>query len=168
MRILAICFIVFGQLALPAVGQQASSSGQAAEVVCAFDDGQQLKVEYNSLAANRREDFHEGKIWEPGGSPMILFTQTPLVTGKSVIPAGAFSLYILPEKQNWTLIVSKNISAGAKYDEKQDLVRTPMQIGQVDTPIKPAQIAIAHVAPKQCNLRVYYDKSGAWAEFSER
>jgi hypothetical protein len=38
----------------------------------------------------------------------------------------------------------------------------------IDNPIKPAQIAFAHIAPKQCNLRVYYEKAGAWAEFEEK
>lgn len=77
-------------------------------------------------------------------------------------------MYIIPEKENWTLIVNRNATAGSKYEESQDLVRAPMQVGQTDSPVKTVQVAFAHVAPKECNLRLYYETSGAWAEFLEK
>jgi hypothetical protein len=99
---------------------------------------------------------------------MILFTQTALVLGNSTIPAGAYSLYILPEKHNWTLVVNRDITANAKYDDMHDLARAPMQIGQIDTPIKSPEVSFVHMASRQCNLRVYYEQSGAWADFQEK
>jgi hypothetical protein len=99
---------------------------------------------------------------------MILFTQTALVLGNSTIPAGAYSLYILPEKHNWTLVVNRDITANAKYDDMHDLGRAPMQIGQIDAPVKSPEVSFVHVAPRQCNLRVYYEQSGAWADFQEK
>ena len=168
MRILAICFVFVSQLTLLSVGQQAASTGKTAEVICAFEDGKEMKVQYSSAPANRREEFHEGKLWEPGGSPMFLFTQTALSVGSSVIPAGAYSLYLIPEKHAWTLVVNRNVVAGSKYDEKQDLGRAAMQIGENEGSVKQAQIVLAHIAPKQCNLRLYYEKAGAWTEFREK
>ena len=99
---------------------------------------------------------------------MVLFTQTALTLGNSQIPEGAYSLYVIPEKENWTLVVNKNVAAGSKYDEKQDLVRAPMQSGEIDNPLKQPKVVFAHVAPKQCNMRLYYEKTGAWVEFKER
>jgi len=168
MRVLAICLVLVSQLTLRAVCQQAVSIGQGAESVCTFDDGKQMKVEYNNSSANHKYEFHEGKLWEPGGSPMFLFTQTALTLGGSEIPAGAYSLYVIPEKQNWTLAVNRNVTASREYDEKQDLVRAPMQIGHIGSPVKALQIAIGHVAAKDCNIRLYYESTGAWAEFREK
>jgi hypothetical protein len=167
MRMLAI-FVLVSQLTLPGVSQQAASSGKRAEVVCAFADGRQIKVEYNSSPAKREEEFHQGNLWEPGGSPMFLFTQTPLTLCSSVIPVGAYSLYIIAEKQSWTLVVNRNVVAGSKYDEKEDLVRAPMQIGQAEDTSKQLKVAFAQVGPKQCNMRLYYEKVGTWAEFREK
>lgn len=167
MRTLAICVLLVSQLTIRGVSQQASASGQSAEAVCTFDDGKQLKVEYRNSTAMGPEKFHRGKIWEPGGSPIFLFTQTALTLDGSDIPPRAYSLYVIPEKQTWMLVVSKNTSAGA-YDEKQDLVRAPMGIGQVDSPVAQVQIAFDHIAPKQCNLRLYYKTTGAWTEFHEK
>ena len=168
MRMFALCLVLISQLSLPSVSQQAVSTGQPAAVSCTFDDGKQMKVQYDNSPGKGEEELHRGKLWEPGGSPMILFTQTAVILGSSVILEGAYSLYFIPEKKNWTLVVNRNVTAGSKYDEKQDLARAPMQIGEIDSPVKQPQVLFAHIAPKQCNMRLYYEKTGAWAEFRER
>jgi DUF2911 family protein len=167
MRTFAICVLLISQLTIRGVSQQVAAPGHSAEAVCTFDDGKQLKVEYGNSTAKGPEKFHDDKIWEPGGSPMFLFTQTALTLAGLDIPPRAYSLYVIPEKGTWKLVVSKNTSAGA-YDEKQDLLRAPMGIGQVDSPVAQVQIAFDHIAPKQCNLRLYYETTGAWAEFHEK
>jgi hypothetical protein len=168
MRLLAIWLVLMSQWTLRGVGQQAASTGQPAEVFCTFDDGKQMKVQYQNSSEKHGEEFRDGKLWEPGGSPMFLFTETALTLGSSVIPEGAYSLYVVPEKQNWILVVNRSTAARNKYDEKRDLVRASMQTGQIESPVKRFQVAIAHVGLKQCNLRLYYGKVGAWAEFRER
>ncbi len=166
MRMLAIGLVLASQFTLPAFSQPAASN--SAEVVCTFADGKQMKVQYTNTTAKGGEKFHEGKIWEPNGSPMTLFTEAPLSIGGSSISEGAYSMHILPQKQTWTLIVNRNVSAGSKYDEKQDLARVPMELGQTGSLVKPVQVALATVGPSQCNLRVYYEQTGAWAEFREK
>lgn len=168
MRTFAICVLLVIQLTLRGVSQQVSSTDKRSEVICTFADGKQMKVEYNTPPAKRDEGFHKGKLWEPSGSPMFLFTETPLTLGGAVIPDGACSLYVIPEKRQWTLVVNRNVTPGSKYDEKQDLARAPMEIGESDVSVEQLQVALAHMAPKQCNLRMYYEKTGAWAEFHEK
>jgi Protein of unknown function (DUF2911) len=168
MRVAAICFLFISQLTTLSAGQQAASNGKTVEAICTFDDGKEMKIQYTKAPASYREDFREGKLWEPGGAPMFLFTQAPLSLGSTSIPGGAYSVYVIPEKQTWTLVVNKNVTAGSKYDEKEDVGRTTMEIGQNETPVKEPQIVFAHMAPKQCNLRLYYEKVGAWAEFREK
>jgi hypothetical protein len=168
MRTLAICILLVGQLTLRGVSQQAASLGKLAEVVCTFGDGKQMKVEYSNATAKPRQELHDGRLWEPGGSPLFLFTESELTLGGSVIPEGAYSLYVIPEKRNWTLVVNRNTTVGGQYDERKDLIRPPMEIGESDPPVAQVQVALAHVAPKQCNLRLYYEKTGAWAEFHEK
>jgi hypothetical protein len=89
------------------------------------------------------------------------------ILGNSEIPVGAYSLYVIPEEETWTLVVNKNVTAGSKYDEKQDLARAPMEIGQIDSPAKQPQILFGHTGAKQCNMRLYYETTGAWVEFKE-
>jgi Protein of unknown function (DUF2911) len=168
MRTFAICILLVGQLTLRGISQQAASLGKLAEVVCTFDDGKQMKVEYSNATAKRGQELHEGRLWEPGGSPMFLFTAAELTIGGAVIPEGAYSLYVIPEKRSWTLVVNRNTAAAGQYDQRQDLVRAPMEIGKNDVPVAQVQVALAHIGPRQCNLRLYYEETGAWAEFHEK
>lgn len=72
-----------------------------------------------------------------------------------------------PGHNDWTLIINKNVTENASYDETHDLLRIPMNTGQVEQPAKEFVVYFAHIAPKQCNIRLYYGTTGAWAEFRE-
>ena len=138
----------------------------APPAVCTLADGKQLSVQYKQPPAGRKEELSDGKGWPPSAS-MFLFTPVALTIGESLIPAGAFSLYIVPGHDDWTLIVNKNVTEGAEYDKKQDLLRTPMSIGSLSQPATELTVYFAHIAPKQCNLRLYYGRTGSWVEFRE-
>ena len=131
---------------------------------CDFDDNMEVSVEYRTAA----EEPHNGKVWMPGGAPLTLFTQVPLVLNNVTIPVGAYTMYVIPNRKDWTLIVSKNVTAGAKYDAAQDLVRAPMELGEIGQAAATVEVALAHVGPKACNFRIYYGKTGAFAEFAEK
>ncbi|MEY2412740.1 MAG: hypothetical protein QOD84_1346 [Acidobacteriaceae bacterium] len=151
----------------PAPAQQPAADADRATTYCDFADGNQLTVQY-SRAASRDGDLRDGRIWQPAGAPMILYVQTPLTFGDSQVPVGAFSLYVLPGRKQWTLIVNKNVSPGSKYDQKDDVARGPMEVGEVGDPVKPAQVSFAHTSPKGCSLQIYYGKVGAFgSEFKE-
>lgn len=147
-------------------GTTMADAFNAPPAVCAFADGKQLTVRYKRPSGDRSEELRDGKVWPPSGS-MFLFTPVALGIGNSEIPVGAFSLYVIPGHDDWTLIVNKNVTEGAKYDETQDLLRTPMEIGGLSQPVTEITVYFAHIAPKQCNMRLYYGKIGAWAEFRE-
>ena len=147
-----------------AVAQETSPSAAPATAVCGFSDGRQISIHYTQDPAISR-GLPINNVWTPGGSPMILFTQTALLVGGTDVPIGAYSMYIISGKRQWTLIVNKNINAGSRYDKQQDILRTPMQIGSLSQPMKQIQLVFAHIAPKQCNLRLYRAETGAWLEF---
>jgi hypothetical protein len=115
-----------------------------------------------------KDEPRNGKVWLPAGSSMTLFTQVPLQLNHVDIPVAAYSMYIIPNRKEWTLIVSKNVTSPKVYDEKQDLVRAPMDLGEVNSPPKQLQVSFAHVAAKQCSIRLYYEKTGAFVDFYEK
>ncbi len=170
MRALLICVVLIAQSALTpkAIAQQADSSSESATAVCDFDDGQEITVKYSGSAVSNKDEPHNGKVWLPGGSPMTLFTQVALTLNGRDIPVGAYSIYVIPGKKEWTLIVSKNVTDAGRYNEQQDLVRAPMELGEVNSPPKRLQASFAHSAPKVCGIRLYYEKTGAFADFGER
>jgi len=136
---------------------------------CTFSDSKQILVRYhNPTAGNKKRQPPFGKVWAPGGSAMTLFTQSALAVDNSLIPIGAYSLYVIPEAKNWTLVVNKNVTTDQNYDQRQDLLRVPMPTGTLGHPVEKLKVYFGHVAPKQCNMRIYFGKIGAWTEFKER
>lgn len=129
---------------------------------CSFEDGNEVSVQYNPVV---KEQPHNGRVWSPG---ITLFVQTPLTLGGSTIGLGAYSIHLIPDRRNWTLIVNKGVTAGAAYDPSQDVARSPMEVGEIPEAVKTLQLSFAHMAAKQCSLRVYYQKTGAFAEFMEK
>lgn len=167
MRLLIGCTVLASLLAPATLAMAQDSESQSLTAYCNFADGSQISVQYNNSGKNKEEPKN-GKVWEPGGAPLTLYTQTPVVLNHVEIQVGAFSVYAIPNKKEWTLVVNKNVAAGGKYDETQDLVRAPMELGDLSPPVKPLQVALAHMAPKTCTLRLYYGNVGAQADFTQK
>jgi len=167
MRLLVICALLTGLLVPGTLALAQDSESQSQTAYCTYADDTQISVRYDASGKNKEEPKN-GKLWEPGGSAMTLYTQGPVVLNQVEIPVGAFTVYVVPGKKEWTLVVNKNVTAGGKYDVAQDLVRAPMELGDLNPPVKPLQVALAHMAPKTCTLRLYYGNVGAQVDFVER
>ena len=98
---------------------------------------------------------------------MTLFTEAQLTLGSSMIPIGAYRVYPIPAKDHWTLVVNKNVTPGAAYDEKQDIARASMETAQVDQASAALEIAFAHVG-SCCTLRIYAGKSASFVDFTAK
>lgn len=129
---------------------------------CDFADGNQVSIQYSPTV---KEQPRNGRVWSPG---ITLYVQTPLTLGGAQIGLGAYSVHLIPDRKNWTLIVNKGVAAGSAYNAAEDVARGPMDIGEIPEPTKALQLSFAHMAPKQCSVRVYYQKTGAFADFMEK
>jgi hypothetical protein len=168
-RLLHYCRKEFGKmrtlLLLLAGVFACSASGLAQDTqntYCDFDDGNQVNVQYSPTV---KEQPRNGRVWAPG---ITLYVQTPLTLGGSTIGLGAYSVYLIPGGKNWTLIVNKNVSAGAAYNSADDVARGSMDIGEIPQPVKTLQLSFGHMGPKKCSLQVYYQKVGAFTDFLEK
>lgn len=129
---------------------------------CNFEDGNQVSIQYTPAV---KEQPRNGRVWSPG---ITMFVQTPLTLGGTEIGLGAYSIHLIPDRKNWTLIVNKGVGAGVTYNASQDVAHASMDIGEIPEPTKTLQLTFAHMAAKQCSLRVYYQKTGAFADFMEK
>ena len=79
-----------------------------------------------------------GQVWRLGANEAtLLVTQQPLQFGEVTVPAGASTLFLLPQADGTAkLIVNKQVGQwGVQYDEKQD-------IGRVDLKAEPLAAAV--------------------------
>jgi hypothetical protein len=161
-RALTVCSIfLFAALAATCWAQQDDQSVAS----CNLDDGKQVAIRYNPVSA-KKERLPNGKPWEPGGTPMTLFTDTQLTFGGATIPAGAYTLYPIPGRA-WSLAVNKNVTPHSSYDEKQDIARSQVETDQVPDASDDLEIAFAHVGDK-CTLRIYFGKAAVFAPFTAK
>ena len=170
MRTAAIWVVLLSQLAVAAAASvpQADSSASPPTAYCNFDDGNQVSMQYNDADLSNKEQPRAGKVWAPGGAPMVLYAQTAMTLAGTAIPVGAYTVYVIPNKKDWTLIVNRNVKAGSAYDQTQDLTRASMELGEIGESTKQLQVSFGHLGPKQCNLRLYYQKTGAFVDFMEK
>jgi DUF2911 family protein len=131
---------------------------------CNLDDGRQVYVRYEPVSA-KKEKIPNGKAWAPGGIPMTLFTEAELSFGNSLIPIGAYTLYPIPARGNWTLTVNKNVTSGAAYDDKQDIAHAQVETVQVEQASDTLEVAFAHYG-NRCTLRIYIGKTASFADFN--
>ncbi len=151
----------------------AQDNSLTATATCNFDADKQLAAEYQRIAVNPKKpplgrEIPYGKVWAPGGKPMTLFTNTPVEIGGTNLAVGAYTMYLIPSTKQWTLIISKSTDTSGKYDEKMDLVRVPMESGELPAPETQLEVSFGHIAPDQCNLRLELATVGAWAVFQKR
>jgi hypothetical protein len=150
---------IFLSLAAAAFAQSTPSSTAS----CYLDDGRQVYIRYNPVTT-KTDRPPNGKPWTPGGAPMTLFTEAQLTFGGSSIPIGAYTVYPIPGKDKWTLVVNKNVAANSAYDEKQDIARAAIETDQISQPSNALEVAFAHTGNK-CTLRIYFGKAASFAPF---
>jgi hypothetical protein len=151
----------------------AQGTSSQATATCNFNANNQVVVEYNRFSVNSKQPAfgHEipyEKVWAPGGKPMTLFINVPITIGGHDVPVGAYTLFVIPSQKEWKLVLSKSPDTSGRYNEQDDLVRIPMDHGQLDEPESQFSIFFAHIAPQQCSMRLDLERMRAWVIFQQK
>jgi hypothetical protein len=85
-----------------------------------------------------------GKAWRLGADEATtLLTNKPLQFGDTEVPAGAYTLYMVPDENGGKLAISKSLGAwGVPVDEKNDLARVDLKKEKLDTPTDELAVAV--------------------------
>lgn len=102
-----------------------------------------IKVIYSRPAKKGRDIFgvleQFGKVWRLGANECteIKFYQKSKIGGK-LIKAGTYSIFAIPNKEKWTLIINKQTDRwGAfTYDDSKDIVRIDVPVKSLDQPLE--------------------------------
>lgn len=84
------------------------------------------------------------EVWRLGANEATqLITDRNLMIGDVAVPAGTYSLFVLPTTAGWTLIINKQHGQwGTVYDQAQDLARVPMTLRSLTDPVERLTITI--------------------------
>ena len=141
----------------PAMGQQKRISPH--ETVSKVIDGNRVIIVYgrpytkDPSTGQMRKIWGElvpyGAVWRTGADEAtLLITQKAIVIGEATIPAGAYTLWTLPNEDGTAkLIINKRIGqwgiGPGSYDQEQDLARIDLKKEALDTPVDQFTMAIA-------------------------
>lgn len=100
-----------------------------------------IKVTYSQPRKNGREIFGKvvpfGQVWRLGANEATELTSTnDILLSGNVLKSGTYSLFAIPEKEKWTLIInSDNGLWGAyNYNTKADVLRVVLPATPIPSP----------------------------------
>jgi len=124
-----------------------------------------VELSYSRPGVKGRKIFGDlvpyGKVWRTGANGATTLTFGDEVTiGGTKIPAGKYGLLTIPDKKNWTVIISKqtDVTNPAAYKEESDLVRFSVPVLKVKDANETFAITFEDVKPTSMNLRI------SWAD----
>ena len=123
-----------------------------------------VKIVYSQPHKRGREIFGSelvpyGKVWRLGANEATEITLTDgLKIGGKTLKAGTYSMYAIPEKDQWTIIFSSMLGEwGAyNYDESQDVLRVEVPVQSSETAYEPFTMMFNE---KGTELTMVWDKT---------
>jgi hypothetical protein len=172
----AVLLICFSVLCVPCRAQQDKSKRPSppATATCKFADGKTITVDYSSPRMKGRKIFGGlvpyGQVWRAGANEATTFVITSDVTvGGKAVPAGSYTLFVIPKEDTWTLIISKKTGeSGAEYPgEAEDFARIDMKASKLPAPVENFTIAFDQ-AGGGCTMYLDWETTRASVEISEK
>jgi hypothetical protein len=156
-------------LSIPACAQRPSPPAKAH---CAFSNSKTIDMAYSSPRMKGRKIYGGlvpfGEVWRAGANEATTFvTNTALSVGGKPLPAGSYTIFVVPNPDKWTFIVSKKTGEwGIPYPgEQYDLFRTDMSVSKLSQPVEDFAIGFDKTG-KGCVLHMDWETTRASIEIS--
>jgi len=171
---LAAGCLTFGLMAELGSAQmdKASRPSPPASASCDLGGGKTIKTDYSSPRLKGRKmiggDEPYGKEWRNGANEATTFvTSTDLVVGGKSVPAGSYTLFVIPNADKWTLIINKKTGEwGIPYKyESDELARVDMKLSTLPSSVENFTIAYDKTAGG-CTLREEWDTTRATVDIA--
>jgi hypothetical protein len=171
-KIFAVCAMAVMGLTIFAASscaQQGKNSRPSppAKAECKLADGKTITIDYSSPRMKGRKIFGElvpyGKIWRAGANEATTFvTSTDLNIGGTTVPAGSYTIFVIPNADKWTLVISKKTGEwGTAYSgEANDLARVDMSVSKTPAPVENFTIDFEQVGGG-CTLQMKWENTQA-------
>lgn len=122
-----------------------------------------VELSYSRPAMKGRKIFGDlvpfGNVWRTGANQATVLTFGDDVTiGGTKIKAGKYGLLSIPEKNNWTLIITKqlDVTSPSAYKQDQDVVRTEVKTIGMDESMENFTMQFANIKSNSCELHIMW------------
>ena len=144
--------------------------------------GKQIRISYHAPSMHGRQILGGlvpyGQVWRAGANEAtLLHTDLDLTIGSLAVPKGDYSIYILPEEKQWTLIVNKQTGQwGIHHDGSttevpaDDLGRVIMKLSKPAAPVETFAITLSKLTKdgNQGSLAMSWENTVATVDFTAK
>lgn len=125
-----------------------------------------LEISYSRPAVKGRKIFGDlvpyGSVWRTGANSATTVQFSDEVTiGGVLLAPGKYGLLSIPEKDNWTLIISKqtDVTSPSAYKQEMDLVRVTASVEKLKKSVESFTISVEDIKPTSCQLTLQWNKT---------
>jgi hypothetical protein len=125
-----------------------------------------IELSYSRPSVKGRTIFGDlvpfGKIWRTGANSATTLTFGEDVTiGSTLVKAGKYGLLTIPDKTQWTIIISKqtDVTGPDAYKQDQDVVRVTAQTVDLPFSVENFTIMLGNITSNTCDLWLMWDKT---------
>jgi hypothetical protein len=173
LAIFTLMLLTFTALAL-AQKDKSQRQSPPAQAKCTFSDGKAVTVDYSSPRAKGRQIFGGlvpyGDVWRTGANEATSFVTTAdLTIGSLTVPAGSYTIFTVPNKDKWSLIINKKTGEwGIPYKyESDELGRADMSVSKTSGPVENFTISF-HEMGTGCHMYLDWENTRATIEMTEK
>ena len=180
-RIFALCAMAVMALTVFAASSCAQQDKGArpsppAKAECKLADGKTITIDYSSPRMKGRKVYGDlvpwGQPWRAGANEATTFvTDTDVLVGGKLVPAGSYTIFTVPNQTEWKLIVQKTTGEwGIPYPPQKDageLLRTDMRVSSLPAPVENFTIGFDQAAGG-CTLNMDWETTRASVKISPK
>lgn len=123
-----------------------------------------VELSYSRPGIRGRKIFGDlvpyGQVWRTGANQATTLTfSDEVIIGGTKVPAGKFGLLTIPDKNEWTLIITKqtDVNNPALYKQENDVVRVKAKPVTLPAPVESFTIQFANVKANGTDIQLMWD-----------
>lgn len=142
--------------------------------VAATIAGKQISIDYYAPSMHGRKVMGGlvpfGEVWCTGANwATKITTEADLEMGGLKLPAGSYSIWTVPNQNEWTLIINKQTGQfHLNYDASQDFGRTKMNLKKLAAPVETFKIELRSDRDHQGTMALLWETTEASIPFTVR
>jgi hypothetical protein len=157
--------VFFGATTTGALGQEVKSRPSPLAITAIRYKDSYIKITYSQPQKRGREVFGNlvplDEVWRTGANEATELTTTKNIqVNGTLLKAGTYSLFTIPQKDSWTIIINSEVGLwGAyNYNSKLDVFRFNIPISTTDTVHESFTIQFDH-RNEVADLLLYWDRT---------
>ena len=125
-----------------------------------------IELSYSRPGVKGRKVFGDlvpyGNVWRTGANSATTIDFADDVTiGGAKVPAGKYGLLTIPDKDNWTIIITKQqtVTNAADYKQESDVVRVNVKPMTMKDKMETFTMQFGNVKPASCELEIMWENT---------